>query len=55
MNPELKLGLGISRGVFWVLGIILGIFLILPLLIIGYMLLTASRTYPPRILLAGKY
>ncbi len=34
MNPELKLGLGISRGVFWVLGIILGIFLILPLLII---------------------
>jgi putative spermidine/putrescine transport system permease protein len=34
VNPELKLGLGISRGVFWVLGIILGIFLILPLLII---------------------
>ena len=34
MNPELKLGLGISRGVFWVLGIILGLFLILPLLII---------------------
>ncbi|HEY0277061.1 MAG TPA: ABC transporter permease [Solirubrobacterales bacterium] len=34
MNPELKLGLGISRGVFWALGIILGIFLILPLLII---------------------
>jgi putative spermidine/putrescine transport system permease protein len=34
VNPELKLGLGISRGVFWVLGILLGIFLILPLLII---------------------
>jgi putative spermidine/putrescine transport system permease protein len=34
VNPELKLGLGISRGVFWVLGIILGLFLILPLLII---------------------
>jgi putative spermidine/putrescine transport system permease protein len=34
VNPELKLGLGISRGVFWVLGIVLGIFLILPLLII---------------------
>ncbi len=34
MNPELKLGLGISRGAFWVLGIVLGIFLILPLLII---------------------
>jgi putative spermidine/putrescine transport system permease protein len=34
VNPELKLGLGISRGVFWVLGIVLGLFLILPLLII---------------------
>lgn len=34
MNPELKLGLGISRGVFWVLGILLGLFLILPLLIV---------------------
>jgi MFS transporter, DHA2 family, multidrug resistance protein len=37
-----------TADVFRVLGI-------LPLLIIGYMLLTASRTYPPRILLAGKY
>jgi putative spermidine/putrescine transport system permease protein len=34
VNPELKLGLGISKGVFWVLGILLGLFLILPLLII---------------------
>jgi len=34
VNPELKLGLGISRVAFWVLGIILGLFLILPLLII---------------------
>ena len=34
MNPELKLGLGISRGAFMVLGVLLGIFLILPLLII---------------------
>ena len=34
MNEELKLGLGISRTAFWILGIILGIFLILPLLII---------------------
>jgi putative spermidine/putrescine transport system permease protein len=34
VNPELKLGLGISRVAFWILGIILGIFLILPLLII---------------------
>ena len=34
MNEELKLGLGISRVAFWALGIILGIFLILPLLVI---------------------
>lgn len=34
MNEELKLGLGISRVAFWVLGIVLGIFLILPLLVI---------------------
>jgi putative spermidine/putrescine transport system permease protein len=34
VNPELKLGLGISRVAFWILGIVLGIFLILPLLII---------------------
>jgi putative spermidine/putrescine transport system permease protein len=34
MNPELKLGLGMSKVAFWALGILLGIFLILPLLII---------------------
>lgn len=34
MNPELKLGLGISRAAFVALGILLGIFLILPLLVI---------------------
>lgn len=34
MNHELKLGLGLSRGVFMVLGIALGVFLILPLLVI---------------------
>jgi putative spermidine/putrescine transport system permease protein len=34
MNQELKFGLGISRGAFIVLGVLLGIFLILPLLII---------------------
>lgn len=34
MNQELKLGLGISRVAFWGLGILLGIFLILPLLIV---------------------
>jgi putative spermidine/putrescine transport system permease protein len=34
MNPELKLGLGVSKVAFWALGILLGIFLILPLLII---------------------
>jgi putative spermidine/putrescine transport system permease protein len=34
VNEELKLGLGISRVAFWALGIILGIFLILPLLVI---------------------
>jgi putative spermidine/putrescine transport system permease protein len=34
VNPELKLGLGVSRIGFWFLGILLGIFLILPLLVI---------------------
>lgn len=34
MNEELKHGLGISRVAFWILGILLGIFLILPLLIV---------------------
>lgn len=34
MNEELKHGLGISRVAFWALGIILGIFLVLPLLIV---------------------
>jgi putative spermidine/putrescine transport system permease protein len=34
MNQELKLGLGVSKVAFWALGILLGIFLILPLLII---------------------
>ena len=34
MNQELKLGLGYSKAAFWALGILLGIFLILPLLVI---------------------
>jgi putative spermidine/putrescine transport system permease protein len=34
VNQELKLGLGYSKAAFWALGILLGIFLILPLLII---------------------
>lgn len=34
MNQELKLGLGHSKAAFWALGILLGIFLILPLLIV---------------------
>jgi putative spermidine/putrescine transport system permease protein len=34
MNEELKLGLGVSKAAFWALGILLGIFLILPLLVI---------------------
>ncbi|MBS1894651.1 MAG: ABC transporter permease [Actinobacteria bacterium] len=34
MNEELKLGLGVSKVAFWILGILLGIFLILPLLIV---------------------
>lgn len=34
MNDELKLGLGYSKTAFWALGILLGIFLILPLLVI---------------------
>lgn len=34
MNTELQLGLGLSRRVFVVLGVILGIFLIIPLLIV---------------------
>jgi putative spermidine/putrescine transport system permease protein len=34
VNHELKLGLGWSKAAFWALGILLGIFLILPLLIV---------------------
>jgi len=34
VNPELKLGLGYSKAAFWALGILLGLFLILPLLVI---------------------
>jgi len=34
VNEELKLGLGYSKTAFWALGILLGIFLILPLLVI---------------------
>jgi len=34
VNQELKLGLGYSKTAFWALGILLGIFLILPLLVI---------------------
>ncbi|MBS1678493.1 MAG: ABC transporter permease [Actinobacteria bacterium] len=49
MNQELKLGLGISRGAFVVLGIILGIFLILPLLVIVPTSWTAGQLveFPP--------
>ena len=49
MNQELKLGLGISRGAFVVLGILLGIFLILPLLVIVPTSWTAGQLveFPP--------
>jgi putative spermidine/putrescine transport system permease protein len=49
MNQELKLGLGISRGAFIVLGVLLGIFLILPLLIIVPTSWTAGQLveFPP--------
>jgi putative spermidine/putrescine transport system permease protein len=49
MNQELKLGLGISRGVFVVLGILLAIFLILPLLVIVPTSWTAGQLveFPP--------
>jgi putative spermidine/putrescine transport system permease protein len=49
MNQELKLGLGISRGAFVVLGVLLGIFLILPLLVIVPTSWTAGQLveFPP--------
>jgi putative spermidine/putrescine transport system permease protein len=49
MNQELKLGLGISRGAFIVLGVLLGIFLILPLLVIVPTSWTAGQLveFPP--------
>jgi putative spermidine/putrescine transport system permease protein len=49
MNQELKLGLGISRGAFVVLGILLAIFLILPLLVIVPTSWTAGQLveFPP--------
>src|SRR5882757_62764 len=49
MNQELKLGLGISRGAFMVLGVLLGIFLILPLLVIVPTSWTAGQLveFPP--------
>jgi putative spermidine/putrescine transport system permease protein len=49
MNQELKLGLGISRGAFVVLGIVLGIFLLLPLLVIVPTSWTAGQLveFPP--------
>jgi len=49
MNQELKLGLGLSRGAFMVLGVLLGIFLILPLLIIIPTSWTAGQLveFPP--------
>lgn len=49
MNQELKFGLGISRGAFVVLGILLGIFLILPLLVIVPTSWTAGQLveFPP--------
>lgn len=50
MNQELKLGLGISRGAFVVLGILLGIFLILPLLVVVPTSWTAGQLveFPPQ-------
>lgn len=49
MNQELKLGLGISRAAFVVLGILLAIFLILPLLVIVPTSWTAGQLveFPP--------
>jgi putative spermidine/putrescine transport system permease protein len=49
MNPELKLGLGISRGAFMFLGALLAIFLILPLLVIVPTSWTAGQLveFPP--------
>jgi putative spermidine/putrescine transport system permease protein len=49
MNQELKLGLGISRAAFIVLGVLLGIFLILPLLVIVPTSWTAGQLveFPP--------
>ena len=49
MNQELKLGLGISRGAFIVLGVLLGLFLILPLLVIVPTSWTAGQLveFPP--------
>jgi putative spermidine/putrescine transport system permease protein len=49
MNQELKFGLGISRGAFIVLGVLLGIFLILPLLVIVPTSWTAGQLveFPP--------
>ncbi|OJU85885.1 MAG: hypothetical protein BGO11_00885 [Solirubrobacterales bacterium 70-9] len=50
MNQELKLGLGISRGAFVVLGVLLGIFLILPLLVVVPTSWTAGQLveFPPQ-------
>jgi putative spermidine/putrescine transport system permease protein len=49
VNQELKLGLGVSKVGFWVLGILLGIFLILPLLIVVPTSWTAGQLveFPP--------
>lgn len=50
MNQELKLGLGISRGAFVVLGVLLGFFLILPLLVVVPTSWTAGQLveFPPQ-------
>ena len=49
MNQELKLGLGLTRGAFVALGVLLGIFLILPLLVIVPTSWTAGQLveFPP--------
>jgi putative spermidine/putrescine transport system permease protein len=49
MNNELKLGLGLSRAAFVALGVLLGIFLILPLLVIVPTSWTAGQLveFPP--------
>jgi putative spermidine/putrescine transport system permease protein len=49
MNQELKLGLGLSRAAFVALGVLLGIFLILPLLVIVPTSWTAGQLveFPP--------